>query len=68
VKLPDDLLFHADVIAHIRSSLAQHKNRKFSVSEFKSWMNISRKFAIPLLEYLDQQRVTRRDGDMRVVL
>jgi hypothetical protein len=31
-------------------------------------MNISRKFAIPLLEYLDQQRVTRRDGDMRVVL
>ncbi len=68
VKLPDDLLFHADVMAHIRSSLAQHKNRKFSVSEFKSWMNISRKFAIPLLEYLDQQRVTRRDGDMRVVL
>jgi selenocysteine-specific elongation factor len=68
VKLPDGLIYHADVIAHIRNSLAQHKGRKFSVSEFKSWMNISRKFAIPLLEYLDQQRVTRREGEVRVVL
>ena len=68
VKLPDDLIFHADVISHIRTSLAQHKGRKFSVAEFKSWINISRKFAIPLLEYLDLQRITRRDGDMRIVL
>jgi len=68
VKLPQDVVYHADVIAHIRTSLAQHKGREFSVSEFKSWMNISRKFAIPLLEYLDQQRVTRRQGETRVVL
>jgi len=68
VKLPQDVIYHADVIAHIRASLAQHKGRQFSVSEFKSWMNISRKFAIPLLEYLDQQRVTRREGETRVVL
>jgi len=68
VKLRQDLIYHADVIAHIRASLAQHKGRKFSVAEFKSWMNISRKFAIPLLEYLDQQRVTRREGETRVVL
>jgi selenocysteine-specific elongation factor len=68
VKLPDNLLFHTDVITHIRTSLQQHKGRKFSVADFKSWMNISRKFAIPLLEYLDQHRITRRDGDMRVVL
>jgi selenocysteine-specific elongation factor len=68
IKLPDDLIFHADVITHIRSSLAQHKGRKFSVAEFKGWMNISRKFAIPLLEYLDQQRVTKRDGEVRMVI
>ena len=68
VKLPDDLIFHADVIAHIRTSLVQHRGRKFTVTEFKGWINISRKFAIPLLEYLDQQRVTKREGELRIVL
>ena len=68
IRLPDNLLFHADVIAHIRTSLTQQKGRRFSVTEFKGWMSISRKFAIPLLEYLDQQRVTRREGEVRVVL
>jgi selenocysteine-specific elongation factor len=67
VRISNDLIFHADVITHIRNSLAQHKGRRFSVAEFKSWMNISRKYAIPLLEYLDSHRVTRREGDMRIV-
>lgn len=68
VRVSNDLIFHADVLAHIRQSLAAHKGRRFTVADFKSWTNISRKFAIPLLEYLDQQRVTRRDGEARVVL
>jgi selenocysteine-specific elongation factor len=56
------------VIAHIRKSIAVHKGRRFSVPEFKSWTQISRKYAIPLLEYLDHQKVTKREGDNRVVL
>ncbi len=68
IRLPDDLIFHADVITHIKTSLAKQKGLRFSVADFKNWMNISRKFAIPLLEHLDQQRVTRREGEMRVVL
>ena len=68
VRVAADMVFHADVIAHIRQSLAAHKGRSFSVPEFKSWTGISRKYAIPLLEYLDRQRVTKRAGDMRVVL
>jgi selenocysteine-specific elongation factor len=68
VRVSEELVFHADVIAHIRSSLASHKGRRFSVPEFKEWTQISRKFAIPLLEYLDQARVTKRDGDNRIVL
>jgi selenocysteine-specific elongation factor len=67
-RVSEDMVFHAEVIAHLRKSLAAHKGRRFSVPEFKSWTNISRKYAIPLLEYLDHQRVTRRDGDTRVVL
>ena len=68
IRVSNELIFHADVIAHVRTSLAQHIGRRFSVAEFKSWTNISRKFAIPLLEYLDQQRVTKREGDVRIVL
>jgi selenocysteine-specific elongation factor len=67
-RISAELVFHSDVIRHIRQSLGQHKGRRFGVTEFKSWMNISRKYAIPLLEYLDNQRITKREGDMRVVL
>lgn len=68
VRLSPDLVYHAEVIDHVRKSLAKHKGRKFSVPEFKEWTQISRKFAIPLLEYLDRVHVTKRDGDSRIVL
>ena len=48
--------------------LSQHKGARFSVAEFKDWTGVSRKYAIPLLEWLDRERLTRRDGDSRVVL
>ena len=48
--------------------LAQKKGQRFAVPEFKEWTGISRKYAIPLLEFLDRERITRREGDARVVL
>jgi selenocysteine-specific elongation factor len=68
VRLSPDLVYHAEVIEHVRKSLSAHKGRKFSVPEFKEWTKISRKYAIPLLEYLDRVHVTRREGDSRIVL
>jgi selenocysteine-specific elongation factor len=68
VRISGEFIFHSDVLTHLRQSLAQQRGRQFSVPEFKDWTKISRKFAIPLLEYLDRERVTRRDGDKRVVL
>lgn len=68
VRVREDLIFHADAIAQIRKLLSAQKGRKFSVPDFKSWTGVSRKYAIPLLEYLDRERVTRREGDSRVVL
>jgi selenocysteine-specific elongation factor len=68
IRISEDLVFHADVIEHIRKSLAAHKGRRFSVPEFKDWIQTTRKFAIPLLEYLDQTHITKRDGDNRIVL
>jgi selenocysteine-specific elongation factor len=68
IRISEDLVFHTEVITHIRKSLAAHKGRRFSVPEFKDWTQISRKYAIPLLEYLDRERVTKREGDLRIVL
>lgn len=68
VRVSDELVFHADVIAHVRTSLAAHRGKRFNVSEFKDWTQMSRKYAIPMLEFLDRERVTRRDGDQRVIL
>jgi len=48
--------------------LAGKKGARFSVSEFKNWTGVSRKYAIPLLEFLDHQRVTRREGETRLVV
>jgi selenocysteine-specific elongation factor len=41
---------------------------RLGVGDFKELTGLSRKFAVPLLEYLDGQRVTRRMGDDRVIL
>ena len=54
------------MISSIRSLRA--KNPKLGVGEFKELTGVSRKFAIPLLEYLDREKVTRRDGDERLIL
>jgi selenocysteine-specific elongation factor len=54
------------LVAAVRSLKA--KNPKLGVGEFKELTGVSRKYAIPLLEYLDRQRVTRRVGEDRLIL
>jgi selenocysteine-specific elongation factor len=68
VRVSQEFVFHADVLSHLSKSLRAHKGRSFTVPEFKEWTQISRKYAIPLLEFLDREHITRRDGDRRVVL
>ncbi len=70
VKLTDDLVFHQTAIQGLRQILAEYKMKspKIDVPTFKDLTGISRKYAIPLLEYLDRERVTRRVGDERVIL
>jgi selenocysteine-specific elongation factor len=68
VRVSMDLIFHAEALAALRQQVAARKGQRFSVGEFKDWTGISRKYAIPLLEFLDRERVTRRDGDQRIIL
>jgi selenocysteine-specific elongation factor len=71
VRVTPELIFHRDALAQLRDRLAAFKKVKgerISVPGFKELTGITRKYAIPLLEYLDRERVTRRAGDERVIL
>jgi selenocysteine-specific elongation factor len=70
VRVSEELVFHSDAIRRLRRLLAQHKTKsdRINVGTFKDLAQVSRKYAIPLLEYLDRERVTRRAGDERILL
>ena len=71
VRVSADLIFHRDALQALTALLAQYKKSKgdrIGVPAFKELTGITRKYAIPLLEYLDRQRQTRRAGDERVIL
>jgi len=70
IKVSDDLVFHRSALDSLRASIAalKPKSPKIDVGRFKDLTGVSRKYAIPLLEYLDRERVTRRVGDERVIL
>ena len=70
IKISDDLVFHQTSLVELRRKLAAEKSRspKLDVGRFKDLTSVSRKYAIPLLEYLDRERVTKRVGDGRVIL
>jgi selenocysteine-specific elongation factor len=70
VKLSDDLVFHRDALDALRRQVVTYKatSPKIDVARFKDMIGVTRKYAIPLLEYLDRERVTRRVGDERVIL
>ena len=68
IKISEDLVFHKNAIQALRGLLAPRRGERFGVPAFKEWTGISRKYAIPLLEFLDREKATRRDGDDRIVL
>jgi len=70
VKISDDLVFHQSALAELRQKIAALKSTtpKMDVARFKDLTGVTRKYAIPLLEYLDRERITRRVGDERIIL
>src|SRR5258708_5163006 len=70
VKISDDLVFHQSALGRLREKITALKSTtpKIDVARFKDLTGVSRKYAIPLLEYLDREHVTRRVGDERIIL
>ena len=71
VKVTEELVLHKASVERLRELLAAYKRKhgeRLPIAAFKELASVSRKYAIPLLEYLDRQGLTRRAGDERVIL
>ena len=70
VRVSDHIIVPAEQITFLKTRLKDSfpSGHTFTVPEFKDLFKISRKYAIPFLEYLDRARITRRTGDKRMVL
>jgi len=67
VRVTDDIYLHADVAADMRARLQGKMagGTGATVAEIRDLLGTTRKYAIPLCEYLDRVGLTRRDGDLR---
>jgi len=73
VRIQGEMFMHAQVVQNLKTRLqtyaSQHEpDRLIDVAAFKDLAGVSRKYAIPLLEYFDREQVTRRAGDKRLIL
>ena len=69
VRVKGDLFFHSDVITVLKEKVVLHlkAHKEMSPADFKGLFDISRKYAIPILEYLDEIKLTIRSGETRVL-
>ncbi|MCY4596246.1 MAG: selenocysteine-specific translation elongation factor [Bryobacterales bacterium] len=65
VRVSHELVFHSTAIRTLKENLGAFRGQRINVAEFKALADVSRKYAIPLLEYFDRQKLTLRDGDKR---
>jgi selenocysteine-specific elongation factor len=71
VRVSEDLIFHAKALETVRARLGEYKRKngpRIGVPAFKEIAGVTRKHAIPILEFLDRTGVTQRQGDERVIL
>ncbi len=68
IQGPDGFLIHSQWLDEIVVQIRSLGRNEISISEFKSMTGLSRKYAIPLLELLDQLGITRRKGSTREIL
>jgi selenocysteine-specific elongation factor len=73
VRVQGEMFFHSQALVHLKHLLRQYATehepeRLIDVAKFKELAGVSRKYAIPLLEFLDSEHFTRRAGDKRIIL
>ena len=70
IKINPDILLHREAWAALLAALRKiaARDKTISVQAIREELGISRKYSVPILEYLDARKVTRREGDVRVLL
>lgn len=72
VKISEDFYFTNEAISELikntKEYAAKTSDRLIDVAAFKEIAGVSRKYAIPLLEFFDRERITRRAGEKRLIL
>ena len=70
VRVQNRRLFHGEALDDLHAKLRDYGSRQktIDVAAFKQLAGVTRKNAIPLLEHLDGERITRRVGDRREIL
>jgi len=73
VRIEGDLCFARSHLETLKRRLREYgdkhePSREIDVATFKNLAGVSRKYAIPLMEYLDREGITRRQGDQRIIL
>jgi selenocysteine-specific elongation factor len=69
VKVVDNVVFTADAYDKMTQKIVEHikTHKQITVAEVRDLLQTSRKYALALMEYLDNQKITRRVGDGRVL-
>ena len=65
MKLATDLVVHPDLVTRATEAVAAHAPAGITVSALREALGTSRKYAVPLVEWMDAQGLTRREGDLR---
>lgn len=73
IRLQGEMFMHTSAVDQLKSKLfdfasKNEPERLIDVAAFKDLAGVSRKYAIPLLEYFDREHITRRAGDKRLIL
>ncbi|PKM81744.1 MAG: selenocysteine-specific translation elongation factor [Firmicutes bacterium HGW-Firmicutes-14] len=69
VKLEDNILIHVENLEGARNAIVQflREHGEMSLGEARDLLNTSRKYALPVMNYFDREKVTRRMDDKRVL-
>jgi selenocysteine-specific elongation factor len=69
LRVRESLFFHAEVLRSVQEQLVTllRQKKEIGPADFKDLFGVSRKYAIPLMEYFDAQRVTVRVGERRIL-
>jgi selenocysteine-specific elongation factor len=70
VKIAEDFVYHRSTLEAIKDKIKSRfsAGAKFSVADFKEILDLTRKHSIPLLEFFDREKFTRRHGNERILL